>query len=86
MDTTNGEYRTSDTALASYLITEGFKLLEIDYSKPRYEFVFQNDSVQLHEHSRLYITSKALVDPATFTRINRKLLRLVKNQLQWWGE
>lgn len=83
---TNHRFSTSDTALATYLICEGYVLEDIDYSQPRYEFRFKNDGPKIQEHVRLYLTSKALVDPATFTRVNRKLTRLLKNQLQWWDE
>lgn len=82
----NHQYSTSDTALATYLICEGFQLEEIDYAQPRYVFKFADNNTTLQEHAQLYITGKALVDPATFTRVNRKLTRLIKNQLQWWSE
>ena len=82
---TSRQYSTSDTPLAAYLICQGFTLEEIDYSQFRYEFKFTNDSAQLQEHARLYITGKALVDPSTFTRVNRKITHLLKNQLQWEG-
>ncbi len=76
-------YKTTDTALATYLITEGFIPTEIDYSKPRYEFVFPNGNSQLQDLASKYITGQARVDPATFARINRALMRLIKNEQQW---
>ncbi len=84
--TENHQYTTTDTALATYLIVEGFALDKIDYSQPRYEFIFKNNTSEIQEYALKYITGKALVDPSAYTRVNRKLLRLVKNQLQWWGE
>ena len=82
----NHQYSTTDTALATYLIVEGFTLNAIDYSKPRYEFIFSNNADEIQEHATKYISGNALVDPATYNRVNKKLLRIVKNQLQWWGE
>ena len=82
----NHKYSTSDTALATYLICQGFEIESIDYSQPRYEFIFANDSPVLQDHARLYTIGKALVDPAIFTRVNRKITRLLKNQLQWENE
>ena len=82
----NHQYTTSDTSLATYLICKGFVLDEIDYTNPRYEFKFSNGNTKIQEYAQKYITGKALVDPATFTRINRKITRLLKNQMQWWGE
>lgn len=80
----NHHYTTSDTPLATYLICEGFTLTDINYDKPRYEFVFADDADQIPPFASKYISGKALVDPATFTRVNRKLLRCVKEKLQWW--
>lgn len=86
MTTENHQYTTTDTALATYLIVEGFTLDKIDYSQPRFEFTFKNATTDIQEHALKYITGKALVDPATYTRVNRKLLRLLKNQQQWEDE
>ena len=83
LNTTNHQYSTTDTALASYMVIKGFVITLIDYSLPRFEFRFVGDTEKLQEHAQKYLTGKALVDPATFTRVNRKLMRLVKNQLQW---
>ena len=85
MSNSNEHYQTSDTSLATYLITEGFTLVDIDYSQPRYVFLFEDNYDKLVEHEHKYITSKAKVDPATYSRVNRKLMRAIKNQLQWRG-
>lgn len=83
MNGSEHQYKTSDTALATYLIVEGFIPLEIDYSKPRYEFIFANGDDKLSELATKYLTGQARVDPATYTRINRALMRLIKNEQQW---
>jgi len=81
----DGLYQTSDTSLATYLITEGFFPIEIDYSQPRFVFIFEDKKSKLQQYEHNYIAGKARVDPATYTRVNRKLIRTLKNQLQWAG-
>ena len=78
-------YSTSDTSLAAYLVTEGFPLTSIDYSNPRYSFAFDGnvDEDVIQEKSQLYITGKALVDPAAYNRIFRILTKTVRNREQW---
>ena len=75
-------FTTTDTALASYLITQGFIPDKIDYTQPRYEYSFNSDS-DIRIHASDYITGQARVDPATYNRINRKLNRIVKKGIQW---
>ena len=84
VNTTNNHYQTSDTSIACYLITEGFTLLQIDYAQPRYVYTFDGNIDDMRRHEHLYLTGKALTDPSVFTRINRKLMRTIKN-LQQWG-
>jgi len=84
--TQDHQYSTTDTALATYLIVKGFTLDKIDYSQPRYEFIFGNNADKIQEHATKYISGNALGDPAAYNRVNKKLLRIVKNQLQWGGE
>ncbi len=85
MTTSNIHYTTSDSSLATYLLTEGFELLDIDYSNPRYVYVFNGNIDTLKEYEHKYITSKAKVDPSVYSRVNRKLMRAIKNRLQWSG-
>ncbi len=82
----NVKYSTSDTPLAAYLISQGFPLAQIDYSNPRYEFIFDNgnlDIEQIKESSLSYLTGKARVDPAVYTMILRKLNRILRNKGVW---
>ena len=81
----NNLYQTSDTSLACYLIAEGFIPAEIDYSEPRYVFIFEGDPEKLKMYEHKYIVGKATVDPSIYSRINRKLMRTIKNQMQWGG-
>ena len=82
MTTQDNLYKTSDTALASYLIASGFVLQSIDYTNPRYEFAFPC-SPEIQEHASKYLIGVALINPAVFNKINKKLLRILRNQIQW---
>ncbi len=75
-------YRTSDTSLSAFLITSQFALISIDYSSPRYEFLF-TDSQEIRHAATDYVSGNARVEPSAFTRVNRKLLRVVRKQCQW---
>ena len=75
-------YKTSDTALASYLIAADFPLQSIDYSQPRYEFSFPM-SLQIQEHATRFLIGKALTNPSIFFKVNKKLRRIIHNQRQW---
>ena len=76
-------FRTSDTSLATYLFSEGYQIIDIDYSNPRAEFVFKDDSQQLNESVRLYSIGKTQVDASTYSRLHRKLTKIVVNQTPW---
>ncbi len=78
----NNHYKTSDTGLATYLITEGCVILSIDYSLPRYEYSFQ-ESPEIRLLADKYIAGKATTDPASFLRVNKKLLRIINKRCQW---
>ena len=78
----NNHYKTSDTALASYLITKSYPLLSIDYTLVRFEFIFPM-SDEIKEMASKYIIGKALTDPSVFNKVNKKLLRIVRQQIQW---
>jgi len=68
--------------MATYLLIEGYTLMDIDYSNPRYEFYFKNDGGIL-DKSQKYMTGNALVDPAVYQRINRRLSRVIKEKGLW---
>ena len=75
-------YKTSDTALATYLLIQNFKLVDIDYSASRYEYYFLNAD-DILDKAQTYMTGRARVDPAVYQRINRQLARVIKNTGQW---
>ena len=75
-------YRTSDTTLAAFLVTAQYALLYVDYEAARFEFVFP-ESDEVRESVNRYISGNALVDPSSFARVNRKLLRIIRKRCQW---
>lgn len=78
----DNRYKTSDTALAAYLITAGFPLLSIDYSQPRFEWYFIK-SEQIQEAADNYLTGNALIGPSDYARIFKKLNRIIGKRCQW---
>ena len=83
----DGEFHTSDTPLAAYLVQEGFELLIINYT-PRKNgrnlatFVFRNDSTRLEECVSLYNRGEATANVVLFEHARQKLMEhLVKIHL-----
>jgi len=76
-------YRTSDTPLAAYLITQGNLPAEIDYTEPRYEVVFAGNADSIRKSASEYSAGLAQVEPIVYNRILRKLNRILRNQIQW---
>jgi len=78
------EYRTSDTPLAAYLLTQGHIPSAIDYSNPpRFEIVFANSDDGIRNLALRYGAGLAKVEPIAFNRILRKFNRILRNQVQW---
>ncbi len=85
MTTAENNFLTTDTALASYLITEGFSLLNIQYDnmgngKPRGTYVFE-DSPKLKAAEKVYLTNDVKINLATYERVRSGLLERVKRAL-----
>ena len=78
----NQEFSTTDTALATFLIVAGSSIKHIDYSQPRFEFIFP-DTNGIRELANRYVTGLALTEPNAFNRINKKLLRIIARHIQW---
>lgn len=79
---TDTYYRTSDTAEATFLITSGYILKDINYSQPRFEFSFIDCSL-IRDLASQYVIGKGLTEPNAFNRINKKLLRVINKRCQW---
>lgn len=71
----NNIYRTTFTPLAAWLITEGFKLLDVDFSDPQsVVFLFKNDTQALEQAVMDYKTARAVGNINLFYENYRKLL------------
>ena len=81
---TNNRYRTANTALAAYLQTEGFSLLEVttqpdQYHNYRREAVFNfEDSKKLHDTIYLWDTAKATGNHNTWYHQYRATVKKAK--------
>ncbi len=74
----NGEYPTSDTPLAAYLVHEGFNLIIITYEprangKQKATYIFEN-SLKLQEHVSLYNRGEATINIALYEHAKNSLL------------
>lgn len=75
--------KTQDTSLAAYLYTQGFKILDIDYSSDRATILFANNDKTIEEHKRLYYIGKASVDPSDYSRTLKRLNKIIRNRIPW---
>ncbi len=85
---TNEIYETTDTALAGYLYNKGFKIIDIEYhddSDGRASILFQVDS-EINNHVRFYFTGNAQIEPRAYTRIMRRLSKILRNHESWHQE
>lgn len=84
----NNHYSTPDTALASYLISEGYPTPTIelthDFRFPdsiRAVFVFDSDP-RIQDYIHQWQSGKAQGNLCVFHDINRKLVSLVKTKIK----
>ena len=80
-------FRTYNTSLASYLLSCGFTLLDIEYEETdrgtRATFLFQNNTERLAETIRSFQVGKAEGNINAYEDQRRKLTRIVKRQMPW---
>jgi len=81
---TNNRYRTANTALTTYLQTEGFSLLEVTTQPDQYHthrleavFIFE-DSQKLHDTVYLWDTAKATGNHNTWYHQYRATVKKAK--------
>ena len=75
------KYQTSDTALAAYLISQGYEYLELDVSNPRSAvFFFENNSSAFQESLKQFQLGEASGNILAFFRAYKKLLFQIKEQ------
>jgi len=79
-------FSTPNTALAAYLISEGFELTDKDTSNPSHiVFIFHNSSVKLSELVHAFNIGKATGNIATFYHIYRELIDLTRREKRLYG-
>ena len=72
-------YKTTDTALAAYLYSEGFELLEVDGSNFPSVFYFENSNPKLSEYIRNFQIGKAEGNIAIFFKSYKTMLARIKD-------
>lgn len=72
-------YSTANTALAAYLHSEGFELLDVDTSHFPSIFHFKNDNPKLMVCVRDFQVAKAVGNIATFFRSYKMMLAEIKD-------
>lgn len=83
----NNHFRTSDTPLAAYLISEGFTLIEIDYeTDPKRAFMHfaletPGTLKDIETKRQDFYSCKAVGNIVMFDEARRKLARMIRNQL-----
>ncbi len=83
----NHHFSTTETSLAAYLIAEGFALSHIDYSSDKYNYHFTvSPNKDINYYVVQYMSDSARSNPKQLFATNKKLLRIIKRQLQWEDE
>lgn len=73
------EYQTTDTALAAYLVIEGYKLLRTDNSNPKsVVFYFKTDGAEFDEAVNQFELGTAQGNIVNFYHTHRRLVQRVK--------
>lgn len=73
-------FKTSDTALAAYLISEGFSSPDIEYNgSPRATFVF-NNVLGIEKYLSDFDTARAVGNIVLFFNAYQTLLRRIKER------
>jgi len=80
-------FSTPNTALAAYLISEGFELTDKDTSNPSHiVFIFHNSSVKLSELVHAFNIGKATGNITTFYHVYRDLVDLTRRERRLYGD
>lgn len=84
MSIASSEYfRTSDTALAAYLVSEGFGTPEIEFSNGngvRAFFIFPHNNPKIDEHINAWDSIQAKGNVVKFFQAYQTLLRRIKER------
>jgi len=73
-------FRTSDTALAAYLISEGYGVPDIEYNGSRASFIFSKENQQIEKSIGDWDTARAEANVVLFFNAYQNLLRRIKER------
>jgi len=80
IDDNNDCYLTTDTALAAWLYTQGFELVDIKTESFPSVFYFENSNSKLTESVRIFQRGEAEGNILTFFRAYRRLVGMIKTR------
>jgi len=76
---TNDTFSTNNTALAAWLVSQGFELLDLDFSNPdSVAFLFRDDTQALHKAIRLFELEEAEGNINAFFRSYKRMLLKIR--------
>ena len=73
-------FKTSNTALAAYLIAEGFGTPDIDYDGTKAFFVFPRDNSHIEQSIQDFETTRAEGNIRVFFNAYQSLIRRIKER------
>ena len=74
------KFKTSDTAQAAFLITEGYGTPDIEYNGTRAHFVFSKENQKINQSIRDWDTARAETNAVLFFNAYQSLLRRIKER------
>ena len=81
----NDSFRTSDTALAAYLISEGIDTPSIEFTNgTRAFFIFTRQNPQIDKHISDFDSARAIGNIVLFFNAYQNLLRRIKER--YWND
>ena len=76
----NNNFRTSDTALSAYLVSEGFGTPEIEFTGSRASFSFSKDNPKIDQFISNFDTARAKGNIVLFFNAYQVLLRRIRER------
>ena len=77
---TNNHIRTTNTALAAYLVSEGFGTPDIDFEGDRASFVFSKEDPTIEQAISNFDTARATSNTVLFFNAYKSLLRRIRER------
>lgn len=74
----NNRFATPDTALAAWLYSQGFELLDVESGTPSSFFIFSSENPHLADYVRDFECGRAVGSVLTFYLAYKKMLTKVK--------